>query len=81
MEGYEQFCRVRGTMVGRAVDGLGQRGHSWGNPDWDKIALTRTRRRVVRRRLRLVLATVRPVKATTTPTRRSGPRPRRPSAR
>ena len=22
--------------------GLGQRGHSWGNPDWDKIALTRT---------------------------------------
>jgi hypothetical protein len=42
MEGYEQLCRVRGTMDGRAVDGLGQRGHSWGNPDWDKIALTRS---------------------------------------
>ena len=21
--------------------GLGQRGHAWGNPDWEKIALTR----------------------------------------
>jgi hypothetical protein len=45
MEGYEQLCRVRGTMQAggreRAVRGLGQRGHSWGNPDWDKIALTR----------------------------------------
>ncbi|HEY6886783.1 MAG TPA: hypothetical protein VI300_03355 [Solirubrobacter sp.] len=41
MEGYEQLCRVRGTMGDRPVDGLGQRGHSWGNPDWDKIALTR----------------------------------------
>ena len=53
MEGYEQLCRVRGTMAGRAVDGLGQRGHSWGNPDWDKIALTRVGERVVRRRLRV----------------------------
>jgi hypothetical protein len=46
MEGYEQLCSVRGTVrVGgrdRPVRGLGQRGHSWGNPDWDKIALTRT---------------------------------------
>jgi hypothetical protein len=42
MEGYEQLCRVRGTMGDRPVDGLGQRGHSWGNPDWDKIALTRS---------------------------------------
>ena len=42
MEGYEQLCRVRGTMGSRAVDGLGQRGHSWGNPDWDRIALTRS---------------------------------------
>ena len=42
MEGYEQLCRVRGTVGGTApVRGLGQRGHSWGNPDWDKIALTR----------------------------------------
>jgi hypothetical protein len=42
MEGYEQLCRVSGTMEGRPVSGLGQRGHSWGNPDWEKIALTRT---------------------------------------
>ena len=42
MEGYEQLCRVRGTVGSRTVDGLGQRGHSWGNPDWDRIALTRS---------------------------------------
>lgn len=42
MEGYEQLCRVTGTMEGRAISGVGQRGHSWGNPDWDKIALTRS---------------------------------------
>jgi hypothetical protein len=24
------------------VDGLGQRGHSWGAPDWERIALART---------------------------------------
>ena len=42
MEGYEQLCRVSGTAAGRPVNGLGQRGHSWGNPDWEQIALTRT---------------------------------------
>ena len=46
MEGYEQLCRVTGsaTVGGQriAVDCLGQRGHSWGAPDWDKIALART---------------------------------------
>ena len=42
MEGYEQLCRVTGTVAGTPCDGLGQRGHSWGNPDWDKIALTRS---------------------------------------
>jgi hypothetical protein len=42
MEGYEQLCRVRGTVRGRTVDCLGQRGHSWGAPDWDRIALTRS---------------------------------------
>jgi hypothetical protein len=45
MEGYEQPCRVRGTVrVGgreTRVDGLGQRGHAWGAPDWDRIELTR----------------------------------------
>jgi hypothetical protein len=46
LEGYEQICRVRGTMGAdggtRDVGGVGQRGHAWGNPDWDRIALTRS---------------------------------------
>jgi hypothetical protein len=46
MEGYEQLCRVRGSVRvdgrERPVRGLGQRGHAWGNPDWEKIALTRS---------------------------------------
>jgi hypothetical protein len=46
MEGYEQLCVLRGTVL---VDGashevacLGQRGHAWGTPDWSRIALTRS---------------------------------------
>lgn len=45
-EGYEQLCRVTGTV--RAgddvieIDGLGQRGHSWGEPDWSGIELMRS---------------------------------------
>jgi hypothetical protein len=46
MAGYEQPVRVHGTAsVGKArieIDGLGQRGHSWGAPDWDRIELART---------------------------------------
>ena len=46
MAGYEQPVRVRGsaTVAGARVeiDGLGQRGHSWGSPDWDRIELART---------------------------------------
>ncbi len=46
MQGYEQLCRVTGTATigGRdvAIDCLGQRGHSWGAPDWDKIERART---------------------------------------
>jgi hypothetical protein len=63
MEGYEQLCRVRGTMAGRAVDGLGQRGHSWGNPDWDKIAMTRSVGAWFEDGSGSVLASVRSVKA------------------
>ena len=40
------------TSRAGAVDCLGQRGHSWGRPDWDTIALARTRQRVARRRRR-----------------------------
>jgi len=63
MEGYEQLCRVRGTMGSRAVDGLGQRGHAWGNPDWDRIALTRSVSAWFDDGSGSVLSAVRPVKA------------------
>ena len=46
LHGYEQLCRVTGTVrcgERRArVDCLGQRGHQWGAPDWERIALART---------------------------------------
>lgn len=46
MAGYEQLCRVTGTVRARGgdrqVDCLGQRGHSWGAPDWERLALVRT---------------------------------------
>jgi hypothetical protein len=46
MEGYEQLCAVEGTarVAGRVapVRCLGQRGHTWGEPDWDRIAAART---------------------------------------
>ena len=42
MEGYEQLCRVSGIADGRHVECLGQRGHSWGAPDWSEIALARS---------------------------------------
>jgi hypothetical protein len=45
MVGYEQLCRVRGTVRGggaeRSVDCLGQRSHVWGEPDWERIEETR----------------------------------------
>jgi hypothetical protein len=46
MVGYEQLCRVHGTV--RAGDRtnevrcFGQRGHAWGAPDWSRIEATRT---------------------------------------
>jgi hypothetical protein len=46
MAGYDQPCRVRGTVRAggceRAIDALGQRGHAWGDPDWERIELART---------------------------------------
>ena len=46
MNGYEQLCRFSGsaTVGGErlSIDCLGQRGHSWGAPDWDRMALART---------------------------------------
>jgi hypothetical protein len=46
MAGYDQPCRVHGTVRAagreRAIDGLGQRSHAWGEADWRRIELART---------------------------------------
>jgi hypothetical protein len=46
MAGFDQPVRVRGTVTTavatHALDGRGQRGRSWGAPDWGRIALART---------------------------------------
>jgi hypothetical protein len=46
MAGFEQPVVARGAVRVRdrrlELDGLGQRGRSWGAPDWDRIALART---------------------------------------
>jgi hypothetical protein len=46
LDGYEQLCRVTGTVrcgeQRMRVECLGQRGHQWGAPDWERIALART---------------------------------------
>ena len=45
MEGYEQLCGVSGTVRtgGETVQVrcLGQRGHAWGEPDWERIEAAR----------------------------------------
>ena len=63
MSGYEQLCRVRGTVEDRPVDCLGQRGHSWGRPDWDRIALARTVSAWLDPETAVTVTAVRPVKA------------------
>jgi hypothetical protein len=46
MAGYEQLCSVSGTVRagGRvvSVSCLGQRGHAWGEADWNRMAEART---------------------------------------
>ena len=46
LEGYDQLVRVQGTVtVGgreRAISGLGQRTHTWGIADWDRMDAVRT---------------------------------------
>ena len=63
MQGYEQLCRVRGTVRGRQVDCLGQRGHSWGRPDWERIATARTLSAWLDTETAVTLTAVRPAKA------------------
>jgi hypothetical protein len=46
MQGYTQLCRVTGEVRAggetHAVDGLGERRHEWGVPDWEGLELVRT---------------------------------------
>lgn len=67
MVGYDQLCRVAGMArvdgAPRAVSGLGQRGHAWGSPDWERLALTRTVQAWIGEDLALSLTAVRPRKA------------------
>jgi hypothetical protein len=67
MAGFEQPCRVTGsvTLDGRrvAVDGVGQRGHQWGAPDWERIALARTLSAWTSEGHGVALGSVRPRKA------------------
>lgn len=67
MQGYEQLCRVTGvaTVQGQeqAVSCLGQRGHAWGAPDWERIALARTVTAWLDVGLGVSLTAIRPTKA------------------
>ena len=63
MLGYEQLCRFRGTVRGATVDCLGQRGHSWGAPDWSKLALTRSISAWLDTETAVSVSTVRPASA------------------
>jgi hypothetical protein len=42
MEGFDHRCRVSGSVGDSPLAGFGQRGRSWGTPDWDKMTLART---------------------------------------
>ena len=67
MAGFEQACRVTGaaSVGGRriAIDGLGQRGRSWGSPDWDRIDAARTVAAWLGDDLAVSLAAIRPAGA------------------
>jgi hypothetical protein len=66
LEGYEHLCRVSGTVRAGgeelAVDCLGQRGHAWGAPDWDRLTLARNVGAWFGDDLGVVVNTVRPKK-------------------
>jgi hypothetical protein len=68
MEGYDQLVRVSGTVVvdgaTRKFSGRGQRGHSWGAPDWDKLSVARTLGVWLEDDRGVTMTAVRPAKAT-----------------
>ena len=67
MQGYDQLCRVTGSVThgGRThqVRCLGQRGQLWGNPDWGRIELARTVSAWLGEDRALTLTAVRPAKS------------------
>jgi hypothetical protein len=67
LEGYEQLCRVTGDVRAgdrRAeISALGQRGHQWGAPDWDRITVSRTLSAWIAPDTAITLAAVRPADA------------------
>ena len=68
MEGYDQLVTVTGTVtvggVARPFTGRGQRGHSWGAPDWDRLAVARTLGVWLEGDVGVTMTAVRPAKAT-----------------
>jgi hypothetical protein len=67
MEGYEQLCSVTGSVRhdGREqqVRCLGQRGHSWGAPDWKRLELARMLSAWLGADRAIMLAAARPARA------------------
>jgi hypothetical protein len=68
MEGYEQLVTVAGTVrahgTTRLFRGRGQRGHSWGAPDWTRLSMARTMGVWLDDDSGLSLTAVRPAKGT-----------------
>lgn len=67
MTGYEQLVQVSGTARAgrgeRRISCLGQRGHSWGAPDWERIGVARTLGAWFEGGVGVALTAVRPAKA------------------
>jgi hypothetical protein len=67
LRGYEQLCRVHGTasVAGqeRPVRCLGQRGHTWGAPDWTRLSEARTVAAWFGEDLGIAMSAVRPERA------------------
>lgn len=67
LRGYEQLCVAAGTVrVGgaeRNLRCLGQRGHTWGEPGWDRTELTRNLSAWLDDGMGVSLATARPAGA------------------
>ena len=67
LEAYEQLCQISGIVrvagAERRVECLGQRGHAWGEPDWERISLTRSLSAWLDENTAITLSAVRPAGA------------------